>query len=88
MSLFGLSKKIVEPSKFSIIEITAGDKPGMLFQILKKLKEMDLRIGFVKISTKRESVEDAFYVRKAGKTKIYEESEINQIKKILKKVIS
>lgn len=75
-------------SKFSIIEITAGDKPGMLFQILKKLKEMDLRIGFVKISTKRESVEDAFYVRKAGKTKVYEESEINQIKKILKKVIS
>ena len=75
-------------SKFSIIEITAGDKPGMLFQILKKLKEMDLRIGFVKISTKRESVEDSFYVRKAGKTKIYDETEIDKIKKVLKKVIT
>ena len=49
---------------------------------------MDLRIGFVKISTKRESVEDSFYVRKAGKTKIYDEAEIDKIKKVLKKVIA
>ena len=63
-------------SKFSIIELTAGDKPGMLYSILRTIKNLGLRIRFVKISTKRESVEDVFYVTKGSKGKIYDINEI------------
>ena len=74
-------------SKFSIIELTAGDKPGMLYSILRTIKNLGLRIRFVKISTKRESVEDVFYVTKGSKGKIYNINEIENIRKNIMDVI-
>ena len=74
-------------SKFSIIELTAGDKPGMLYSILRTIKDLGLRIRFVKISTKRESVEDVFYVTKGSKGKIYDINEIENIRKNIMDVI-
>ena len=74
-------------SKFSIIELTAGDKPGMLYSILRKIKDLGLRIRFVKISTKRESVEDVFYVTKGSKGKIFDMNEIENIKENIMDVI-
>ena len=74
-------------SKFSIIELTAGDKPGMLYSILRKIKDLGLRIRFVKISTKRESVEDVFYVTKGSKGKILDMNEIENIKENIMDVI-
>ena len=74
-------------SKFSIIELTAGDKPGMLYSILRTIKNLGLRIRFVKISTKRESVEDVFYVTKGSKGKIYDINEIENIRKKIMDVI-
>ena len=74
-------------SKFSIIELTAGDKPGMLYSILRTIKNLGLRIRFVKISTKRESVEDVFYVTKESKGKIYNINEIENIRKNIMDVI-
>ena len=75
------------PGVFSIIELTAGDKPGMLYSILRTIKNLGLRIRFVKISTKRESVEDVFYVTKGSKGKIYDINEIENIRKKIMDVI-
>ena len=74
-------------SKFSIIELTATDRPGMLYNIVRTLKAMGLRIRFVKISTKRKTVEDVFYVTRGSKGKIFDSQEIDTIKYNIMSVI-
>ena len=73
--------------KFTIIELTSGDKPGMLYSIVNKIKQLGLRIRFVKISTKRESVEDAFYVTKDNNEKIFNLEQISEIKDNIMNII-
>ena len=74
-------------SKFSIIELTSTDRPGMLYNIVRTLKAMGLRIRFVKISTKRKTVEDVFYVTRGSKGKIFDSQEIDTIKYNIMSVI-
>ena len=73
-------------SKFSIIELTAGDKPGMLYSILRKIKDLGLRIRFVKISTKRVCGR-CFLCDKGSKGKIFDMNEIENIKENIMDVI-
>lgn len=54
--------------KYTIIDIFSPDRLGLLYQIAKKLYELDLSIYFAKISTKGDDVVDSFYVlTKSGK---------------------
>ncbi len=48
--------------KYTIIDIFSPDRLGLLYQIAKKLYELDLSIYFAKISTKEDDVVDSFYV--------------------------
>jgi len=48
---------------------------------------LGLRIRFVKISTKRESVEDAFYVTKDNNEKIFNLEQISEIKDNIMNII-
>lgn len=64
--LFGLKSKIKikfeEHEKYTIIDVYAPDKLGLLYQITTKLHELGLIIDLAKIATKADDVVDAFYV--------------------------
>jgi len=73
---------------FTIIELSTTDRPGILYDIAKTLKNHDLVIGFVKISTKRGSVDDSFYVKTIGGKKLLNTKEIKAMKSSLTKVVT
>ena len=47
--------------KFTIIDIFSPDRLGLLYQVTKKMNELDLSVYFAKIATKADDVVDAFY---------------------------
>jgi len=51
-----------EYDKYSIIDVHAPDKIGLLYQITNKMNELGLVIYFAKISTKADDIVDSFYV--------------------------
>jgi [protein-PII] uridylyltransferase len=73
---------------FTIIELSATDRPGLLYDISKTLKDHGLIVGFVKISTKRGSVDDSFYVKKTDGKKLLGENNTRTIKNNLTEIIS
>ncbi len=73
---------------FTIIELSATDRPGLLYDISKTLKDYGLVIGFVKISTKRGSVDDSFYIKKIDGKKLVGTNDIRTIKNNLTEIVS
>ena len=49
--------------EYTVIDIYAQDRVGVLYQITKAIKELGLYIGVSKISTKVDQVSDTFYVQ-------------------------
>ena len=78
----------VSSKNFTIIEITSNDKPGLLYEISKNLKDEGLTVGLVKISTRRGSVDDSFYVKKVTGKKLTTVDDIQSVKESLKRVLS
>ncbi|MBT3795774.1 [protein-PII] uridylyltransferase [bacterium] len=72
---------------YTIIELSSADKPGLLYEISKNLKDLGLSLGLVKISTRRGSVDDSFYVKKTSGGKLLEEKGIELLKKRLKNIL-
>ena len=72
---------------FTIIELTSADKPGLLYQISKNLKGLGLTVGLVKISTRRGSVDDSFYVKKLNGQKLILDADIKTVKDNLKNIL-
>jgi [protein-PII] uridylyltransferase len=68
-----------EHDKFTIIDIFAPDKIGLLYTITHKMTELGLSVSFAKISTKVDGVLDAFYIQKNDGKKL-RESEYGFIK--------
>lgn len=64
-----------EYDKYSIIDVHAPDKIGLLYQITNKMNELGLVIYFAKIATKSDDVVDAFYVLDRNGNKITEADE-------------
>ncbi len=67
-------------SDYTVIDIFAHDKVGLLYNITKTLKELGLYIGVSKISTKVDQVADVFYVQDIFSQKIVQEEKIAEIK--------
>jgi [protein-PII] uridylyltransferase len=74
-------------NNYTIIELSSADKPGLLYEISKSLKNLGLSLGLVKISTRRGSVDDSFYVKKISGGKLVEENDIELIKRSLKNIL-
>ena len=72
---------------FTVIEFSSADKPGLLFEISSNLKKLGLTVGLVKISTRRGSVEDSFYVKKMDGKKLLQKNDINLVKESLKTIL-
>jgi len=64
---------------YTVIDIYADDKIGLLYQITSALTELGLYIGVAKISTKADQVADVFYVKDIFGHKITVEEKLADI---------
>ena len=72
---------------FSIIDITARDRVGLLYCVTKALYDLNLDIASAKIVTEGVLVMDSFYVTDLMKRKITDDIRLNRIKEELLKVL-
>lgn len=70
-------------SEYTVIDIFANDKVGLLYQISHTLKELGLYIEVSKISTKVDQAADVFYVRDIFGQKIIDLVKIEEIRTTL-----
>jgi [protein-PII] uridylyltransferase len=68
---------------FTVIEIEALDRPGLLYDLTNELAELNLSVTSAHISTYGERVVDAFYVKDLLGEKIHDEKRWSVIRKRL-----
>ncbi len=59
-----------EHNKYTIIDVFAPDRIGLLYTLTHKMSELGLTVAFAKISTKVDGVLDAFYILKNNGEKL------------------
>jgi [protein-PII] uridylyltransferase len=72
---------------FTIIDITARDRVGFLYQVTKALYDLNLDIGSAKIVTEGSRVMDSFYVTDLLRKKITDDVRLQKIREALMKVL-
>lgn len=73
--------------EYTVIDIYAHDKVGLLYLITSTLNQLGLYIGVSKISTKVDQVADVFYVRDIFGHKISAEDKLEEIRTTLVQAI-
>lgn len=68
---------------YTVIDIEANDRFGLLYSITKAMSDMGIYIYIAKITTRLMRVTDSFYVRDIFGQKIYDEKELERIKRSL-----
>lgn len=68
---------------FTIIDVTAQDRVGLLYQITKTLYDLNLDIGSAKIVTEGARIMDSFYVTDLFHKKIGDEQRLAKIREAL-----
>ena len=74
--------------QYSVIDIYATDRVGLLYDISRTLTELGLYIGVSKISTKVDQVADTFYVQDIFGQKVRDEEKMAEIRAELLKALS
>jgi [protein-PII] uridylyltransferase len=69
--------------QYSVIDIYATDRVGLLYDISRTLSELGLYIGVSKISTKVDQVADTFYVQDIFGQKVSDEQKIEEVRQAL-----
>ena len=64
---------------FTLIEVFADDRVGLLYRITKTLFDFELDIRIAKIATKGDQVADVFYVRDLLGRKVENEERLRRI---------
>lgn len=72
----------------SVIEVNGRDRPGLLFELAKTLKDLGLVIHSAHISTYGERVVDVFYVKDVFGLKIVHRSKMHRIQRQLAEVLA
>lgn len=79
-----------DDEKFTIIEVFAPDRIGLLYHVTKKLSDLGLIICFAKINTKNNEISDVFYAldrfRKKVSTHYYSFIE-NELKELIENLV-
>lgn len=65
--------------EYSIVEVHAADRPGLLYTITTALREMSLDIHMAKVNTFGNEIVDAFYVRRENGRRIEAGDEIERL---------
>ena len=68
---------------FTLIEVFASDRVGLLYEITRTLFELGLDVRIAKISTKADQIADVFYVRDLEGQKIEDETQLKEIRDTL-----
>jgi len=68
---------------FTLIEVFASDRIGLLYLITRTLFDLHLDIRIAKIGVKGDQIADVFYVRDLDGQKIEDEQQVNEIKRVL-----
>ena len=71
----------------TIIDVFAYDKPGLLYQIVKKIYRLGLDVTYARISTYAHQVIDVFYVTDEQGNKIRNKNQIQIIRKEVLKAV-
>ena len=74
--------------EYTIIDVFASDRPGLLYTITRTLSELGFSIARAKISTEATKVIDSFYVRDAEGKKLTEGSKLAEARDRLADAIS
>ncbi len=72
---------------YTIFDISAEDRIGLLYDIIKVFDRFNLYVHIAKVSTQGVRARDAFYVRTKDKAKIQDEELLKNVKKELLSVI-
>jgi len=72
---------------FSILEVYAEDRIGLLYELSRALNDMAINIHFAKISTEGNRAQDIFYLTDLKGKKFASNAELLNIKKNLKKAV-
>lgn len=75
-------------SKFTVLEVSCRDRPGLLYDVTHALSELDLNIGSAHVVTFGEKAADVFYVTDLNGAKITAHTRIGAIKRKLLHVLS
>ncbi|MFN2426591.1 MAG: [protein-PII] uridylyltransferase [Candidatus Binatia bacterium] len=68
---------------FTVLDVYAGDRPGLLFLVADAIYGLGLDIHLAKISTHLTAVLDVFYVTDAGRLKIEDEERLEEIRRTI-----
>ena len=74
-------------SFFTLVEVSAWDYPGLLFQITDALFRCQLDIWVAKVSTRVDQVADVFYVRSFDGEKVDAPEQVSRIKETVRAVL-
>jgi [protein-PII] uridylyltransferase len=74
--------------EYTIIDVFASDRPGLLYAITRTLSELGLSIARAKISTEATKAIDSFYVRGADNKKLDEGPKLSEARDKLEGAIS
>ena len=69
--------------EYSVIDVYANDRVGLLYQITRTLKDLGLYIGVSKISTKVDQVTDTFYVQDIFGQKVLQAEKLEELRQKL-----
>ena len=72
---------------FTVIDVFADDKPGLLFLLAKTLVQLDLSIHMARIGTRLDQVVDVFYVTTSFGEKIRDATHCEQIHATIQKAV-
>jgi [protein-PII] uridylyltransferase len=72
---------------FTVIEVGAADRIGLLFDVTRTLAELGLDVHLAKVATYGEHVVDAFYVRDALGRKVEEADLVAELERFLRERI-
>ena len=73
---------------YTVIDVFADDKPGLLFLLAKTLVQLDLSIHMARIGTRLDQVVDVFYVTTTLGEKIQDAIQCEQIQGAIQKTVN
>ena len=71
----------------TVIEVNGRDRPGLLFDLTRTLRELSLSIASARITTFGERAVDVFYVKDMFGLKIHNQARLDAIRKQLLTVL-
>lgn len=74
-------------SQYTIVDVTTGDRMGLLYRVTGALAEAGVTISLAKVSTKKERADDTFYITDIFGQKIKDAEKLAKVEQLLREAI-